>query len=72
MINSEPPILVSGPSPLIPSAKMVGNIRDMKKLVAKIAHRPIQPGCTTLTPTRSTLVTAKTPISTFGRTNFIR
>ena len=35
---SDPPSFVLGPNPLIPRAKIVGNIKDMKKLVRKIAH----------------------------------
>src|SRR5277367_669042 len=46
---SDPPIFVFGPSPFNPSAKIVGNISDMKKLVRKIAQRPIQPGSSDLT-----------------------
>jgi len=40
----EPPIFVLGPRPRRPSAKMVGNMTDMKKLVRKMAQRPIHPG----------------------------
>ena len=40
----EPPSFVLGPSSFRPRAKMVGNIKDMKKLVRNIDHRPTQPG----------------------------
>ena len=68
----EPPILVLGPSPLSPSAKIVGNISDMKKLVSTIAHTPIQLGCSTPTVTSKTLITAYEPISKLGRTTRIK
>jgi len=38
--SSEPPIFVLGPSPFNPSAKIVGNIRDIKKLVRNTHHNP--------------------------------
>src|SRR5579859_1815212 len=41
--SSEDPSLASGPSPFSDKAKMVGNMIDMKKLVAIIAPRPTQP-----------------------------
>ena len=42
--SSEEPIFVLTPSPRIESAKIVGNITDMKKLVQKTDHNPIHPG----------------------------
>ena len=42
--RSEPPSFVFGPRPLRPSAKIVGNISDMKKLERRIVHTPGQPG----------------------------
>jgi hypothetical protein len=51
----DPPIFVFGPSPWIPNAKMVGNMRGMKKLVRKIDQSPIQPGSSTPTATKPTL-----------------
>ena len=52
----EPPSLVFGPNSFNPSAKIVGNINDMKKLVRKIAQSPIQPGKSTPVPTSMTLI----------------
>lgn len=51
----EPPIFVFLPSPLMLEAKMVGYINDIKKLVKKMAHIPIQPGTKMPIPTRMTL-----------------
>ena len=44
MMIIDPPILVFGPSSFIPNAKIVGNMRDMKKLVKNTAHNPTHPG----------------------------
>ena len=41
---SEPTSLVLGLNSLMPSARVVGNTGDKKKLVSKIAHSPTQPG----------------------------
>jgi hypothetical protein len=51
----DPPIFVLDPNPLIPSAKIVGNMRDIKKLVRKIDQSPIQPGISTPRATKTTL-----------------
>lgn len=40
----DPPIFVWTPSPLILSAKLVGYISDIKKLVKNIVQTPIHPG----------------------------
>jgi len=55
MMIIDPPSFVLGPSFLIPKAKIVGNISDMKKLVKKIAHSPTQPGRSTPIETSATL-----------------
>ena len=75
-VNTAPPIIAItikeeaglefAPSPRRPRAKIVGNIKDMKKLVRKIEHMPIQPGQTTAIPTRMTFVTAKAAINLAG------
>ena len=44
MIIIDPPILVFGPSPFTPNAKIVGNISDIKKLDNTNAHTPRIPG----------------------------
>ena len=51
----DPPSFVLGPSPLIPRAKIVGNIKDMKKLVRKNAQTPTQPGKSTPVATSARL-----------------
>src|SRR5207244_7115853 len=66
MTINEPPILVFGPSPFSPRAKIVGNISDIKRLVRKMAHSPIHPGFSTPTDARMTLTTAYAPISLLG------
>ena len=62
---------VWGPKPLIPSANIVGNMRDMKKLVMKIAMVPIQPGKITANATSITFINAKVPINVFAGIVFI-
>ena len=47
MMMKDPPIFVFGPNPFTPSAKIVGNMTDMKKLVSSIAHTPSHPGKST-------------------------
>ncbi len=64
--RNDDPVLVSGPRPLIELAKMVGNMIDMKKLVA--ARRRGPPG---RRPERrraswATLIAANRPISRAG------
>ena len=54
---SDPPTLLSEPRPWRPRAKIVGYIRDMKKLVRKIVHTPTQPGWKTATETKAMLMT---------------
>jgi hypothetical protein len=49
---------VLGSSSFKPSAKMVGNISDIKKLVRNIAHNPTQPGSNTPIATSATLMEA--------------
>jgi hypothetical protein len=44
MTINDPPTLLSAPRPWRPRAKIVGYMRDMKKLVAKSAQTPIHPG----------------------------
>ena len=55
---NDPAIFVFDPSPLIPSAKIVGNINDIKKLDRNIDHTPIHPGKTTATDIRSIFMIA--------------
>lgn len=62
----EPAILVFGPKPLRPRAKMVGNISDIKKLVRKRHHTPAQLGLKTETAARPMFITLYVPISRFG------
>ena len=45
----EPAVLVLAPIPLIASAKIVGNMTDMKKLVINRQPTPTHPACTTAT-----------------------
>ena len=56
MMMMEPPNFVFGPNPLMPSAKMVGNMSDMKKLVMNTAPTPSQPGNKTPMPTSAVLM----------------
>ena len=46
------------PSPFTPSAKIVGNMIDMKKLVVRMAIAPIAPGCRMPTLSNKILMTA--------------
>ena len=52
---NDPPSLVFGPSPFRPRAKIVGNMSDMKKLVANNAHRPAQLGRNMAKPTNDNI-----------------
>ncbi len=47
--SSDPAVLVFAPMPFRPSAKMVGNMMDMNRLVVSRQIVPTQPGCTTAT-----------------------
>jgi hypothetical protein len=69
---SEAPTFVFSPKFLIPSANVVGNIKDMKKLVENNAHTPTHPGNNTPMITRPQLISANMPISTLGRIMRIR
>ena len=62
----DPPTFVFSPNPLILEAKIVGYINDIKKLVKKIAHIPIQPGIRILNPTNIILIMLYQPISRLG------
>ena len=57
MTINDPPSLVFSPSPLIPNAKMVGNMSDIKKLVRNMDHTPAHPGIKIAISTRVILVT---------------
>src|SRR5271154_2009582 len=72
MTRKEPPILVWGPRPLSPSAKIVGNISDMKKLVRKRHQKPTQPGWSTATDTNRIFARAYAPIKRLGERKRIR
>ena len=54
-----PPVLVRGPRPFTPRAKMVGYIIDIKKLFAIRQPTPIHPGFSTATVQAAALMTAK-------------
>ena len=56
--SNDPPSLVLGPKPFSPRAKIVGNISDMKKLVANSAYKPPQPGCNVANAIKKTFTTA--------------
>ena len=60
------PILVFGPRPFIPNAKIVGNISDIKKLDSTNAHTPKIPGIKMATATMNILRILNNPISLFG------
>src|SRR5664279_3275636 len=64
--SSEPPILVFGPSPFKPIAKIVGNISDMKKLVRNTHHNPNQPGNSTPNETSTMFAIQNAPINLLG------
>ena len=64
--RTDPPILVFSPRSFILIANIVGYIRDIKKLVRKIAHIPIHPGIKMLNPTRIILMLLYNPISLLG------
>ncbi len=54
--NNEPPSLVLVPRSFIPRAKIVGNIRDIKKLVMNSDHIPSAPGFRIATETSIILI----------------
>ena len=58
MTRSEPAVLVFSPMPLSPSAKMVGNMMDMKRLVVSRHMTPTQLGRVTAMRPSTTLTTA--------------
>src|SRR5450432_786318 len=70
--SSDPPSFVFGPSPFNPSAKIVGNISDIKKLVRNNAHNPIQPGIATPMSASKTFTALYIPISFPGDMNRIK
>jgi len=70
--KNEAPRVVFSPRFFRPNAKIVGYIRDMKKLTHRSATSPTQPGNKTATRTRNALVIPNAPINLFGRMNFIR
>ena len=69
---SEAPAFVFSPKFLIPNANVVGNIKDMKKLVENKAHTPTHPGNDTPTMTKPQLISANMPMSTSGKMMRIR
>jgi hypothetical protein len=63
---NELPIFVFGPIPLIPNAKIVGNINDIKKLVMNNDINPTQPGSTMAISISTILIIPYSPISRLG------
>lgn len=55
---TDPPSFVSGARPRTPRAKIVGNIKDIKKRVATRAYAPSNPGRMTAKPTSRMLIKA--------------
>ncbi len=64
-------LLVCGPSPWMPSAKMVGNMIDMKKKLAKSAPTEIQPSGA-ITKTMTSTLTAAKSASVFSALNQLK
>jgi len=69
---NEPAIFVFGPRPFKPSAKIVGNISDIKKLVRNTAQSPNEPGNSMAMPTSTIFAMLYAPMSSLGWTNFIK
>ena len=72
MTRSDEPSLVCEPRSLIPRAKIVGNMSDIKKLVSKIAIIPAHPGRLIPNASKTMFVNAKPPSILFGLIRFIK
>ena len=70
MMMMDPPNFVFGPNSLMPSAKIVGNMSDMKKLVMNTAPTPSQPGNKTASANEYGIDDAINPHEPCGRDEF--